>query len=181
MSDFVAPESSGRTDACGAFVCAIEGVDAFAETFEKKHDDYTSIMVKALGDRFAEALAEYTHECVRRKLWGYAPDEALSNDALIKERYRGIRPAAGYPSQPDHTEKALVWELLRAEQQTGASLTESFAINPGSAVSGLYFGHPEAKYFQVGPIGKDQMEDYARRKELSLSECEKWLAPIRGY
>ena len=181
LSDFIAPEGSGHTDTCGAFACCIEGVDDFASEFEDAHDDYNSILAKALGDRFAEALAEYTHERVRKQHWGYAADEALDNEALIKECYRGIRPAAGYPSQPDHTEKALVWQILDAEANCGASLTESFAMKPGSAVSGLYFGHPEAKYFQVGPIDKDQMQDYANRKQLSLAECEKWLAPNKGY
>jgi len=181
LSDFVAPKDSGLADACGAFVCCIEGVDTFAKEFEDAHDDYSSIMVKALGDRFAEALAEYCHKIVRKDLWGYAPDEALDNAALIKEKYRGIRPAAGYPSQPDHTEKQTIWDLLDAETHTGATLTTSFAMHPGSAVSGLYFAHPKAKYFQVGPIDKDQMQDYAGRKGLSLEECEKWLAPNRGY
>ena len=181
LADFVAPKDSGQIDACGAFACCIEGVDAFAEELERAHDDYGAIMVKAIGDRFAEALAEYTHARVRKELWGYAPDEALSNEALIYEKYRGIRPAAGYPSQPDHTEKALIWELLDAEAHTGASLTENFAMHPGSAVSGLYFAHPDAKYFQVGPMAQDQFEDYAERKGLSLAECEKWLAPNKGY
>ncbi|PXA03724.1 methionine synthase [Coraliomargarita sinensis] len=181
LADFVAPKDSGKTDACGGFVCCIEGVDTLAKSYEDKHDDYNSILIKALGDRFAEALAEYTHERVRKELWGYAPDEALDNAALIKEKYRGIRPAAGYPSQPDHTEKELLWELLDAEANTGATLTSSYAMNPGSAVSGLYFGHPEAKYFQLGPIDRDQMQDYAERKDLSLEVCEKWLAPNRGY
>jgi 5-methyltetrahydrofolate--homocysteine methyltransferase len=181
LSDFVAPKESGLKDACGAFVCCIEGVDTFAGEFEDAHDDYSSIMVKALGDRFAEALAEYTHAQVRKELWGYAPDETLDNEALIKEKYRGIRPAAGYPSQPDHTEKQIIWDLLEAEKNTGASLTSSFAMSPGSAVSGLYFGHPEAKYFQVGPIDRDQMADYAQRKGLDLETCERWLAPNRGY
>jgi len=181
LSDFVAPKESGLKDACGAFVCCIEGVDTFAKEFEDKHDDYNSIMVKALGDRFAEALAEYCHKRVRKELWGYDPDEALDNEALIKEKYRGIRPAAGYPSQPDHTEKQIIWDPLDAEKNTGATLTSSFAMHPGSAVSGLYFAHPEAKYFQVGPIDRDQMQDYATRKGLSLEVCEKWLAPIRGY
>ena len=174
-------KESGLQDACGAFVCCIEGVDAFAKEFEDAHDDYNSIMVKALGDRFAEALAEYCHKRVRKEIWGYAPDETLDNDALIKEKYRGIRPAAGYPSQPDHTEKQIIWDLLEADKNTGATLTSSFAMNPGSAVSGLYFAHPEDKYFQVGVIDKDQMQDYATRKDLSLEVCEKWLAPIRGY
>jgi 5-methyltetrahydrofolate--homocysteine methyltransferase len=181
LADFVAPKDSGRTDTCGGFVCCIDGVDKLAKTYEDDNDDYTSIMVKALGDRFAEALAEYTHEHVRRKLWGYAANESLDNAALIKEKYRGIRPASGYPSQPDHTEKAILWDLLDAEANTGATLTSSYAMNPGSAVSGLYFGHPDAKYFQVGPINQDQMADYADRKGLSLEVCERWLAPNRGY
>ena len=118
---------------------------------------------------------------MRKELWGYASDETLSNEQLIKEEYRGIRPAAGYPSQPDHTEKEMIWKLLEAEANCGASLTESFAMNPGSAVSGLYFGHPEAKYFQVGPMAKDQFEDYAQRKGFDLEKTEKWLSPNRGY
>ncbi|MGB0415397.1 MAG: methionine synthase [Coraliomargarita sp.] len=181
LADFVAPKESGKIDACGAFAVCIEGVDTFAQEFEDAHDDYSSIMVKALGDRYAEALAEYTHAKVRKELWGYASDETLDNEALIKEQYRGIRPAAGYPSQPDHTEKELIWQLLDAEAHTGASLTESFAMNPGSAVSGLYFGHPDAKYFQVGPMAKDQFEDYAERKRFDLEKTEKWLAPNKGY
>jgi 5-methyltetrahydrofolate--homocysteine methyltransferase len=181
LSDFVAPKESEQVDACGAFVCSIEGVDEYAKEFEDAQDDYNAIMVKAIGDRFAEALAEYTHAKVRKELWGYAPEEDLDNDALIMERYRGIRPAAGYPSQPDHTEKALIWELLDAVNNSGATLTENFAMSPGSSVSGLYFGHPEAKYFQVGPIQKDQVVSYAERKGLSLDACEKWLAPIKAY
>lgn len=181
LADFVAPKESGKVDTCGAFAVCIEGVDTFAKEFEDAHDDYSSIMVKALGDRFAEALAEYTHAKVRKELWGYAPDEALDNEALIKEQYRGIRPAAGYPSQPDHTEKELIWQLLDAETNTGASLTESFAMNPGSAVSGLYFGHPEAKYFQVGPMARDQFVDYGQRKGFDLEKTEKWLAPNKAY
>ena len=181
LSDFVAPKDSGQTDACGAFVCCIDGVDTWAKEYEDTGDDYTSIMIKALGDRFAEALAEYCHKQVRKEHWGYAPDETLDNEALIKEKYRGIRPAAGYPSQPDHTEKQIIWDLLDAEKNTGASLTSSFAMAPGSAVSGLYFSHPEAKYFQVGPINQDQMQDYAQRKGLDLETCERWLAPNRGY
>jgi len=180
-SDFVAPKESGRQDACGAFVSCIHGVDTFADEFENAGDDYSSIMIKAIGDRFAEALAEYTHQKVRKELWGYAADETLSNDDLIKEKYRGIRPASGYPATPDHTEKATIWELLDAEKNTGAKLTENFAMTPGSCVSGLYFAHPEAKYTQVGPINKDQMEDYAARKAQSLEETERWLAPNRGY
>ncbi|MFT5825953.1 MAG: 5-methyltetrahydrofolate--homocysteine methyltransferase, partial [Yoonia sp.] len=163
------------------FVACIHGVDAFAKEFEDAGDDYSSIMVKAIGDRFAEAVAEYTHQKVRKDLWGYAADETLSNAELIKEKYRGIRPASGYPATPDHTEKAAIWELLDAEANTGAKLTENFAMYPGSCVSGLYFAHPEAKYTLVGPMNKDQMEDYAERKGLSLEETERWLAPNRGY
>jgi 5-methyltetrahydrofolate--homocysteine methyltransferase len=181
LSDFVAPKDSGLKDTCGAFVCCIDGVDTFAKEFEDEHDDYSSIMVKAIGDRFAEALAEYCHKQVRKELWGYAADETLNNDDLIAEKYRGIRPASGYPATPDHTEKQLIWDLLDAEKNTGATLTESFAMNPGSCVSGLYLGHPDAKYTQVGPINKDQMEDYAQRKGLELAVCERWLAPNRGY
>jgi len=180
-ADFVAPKETARPDACGAFVCCIEGVDDFANEFEAAGDDYSSIMVKAIGDRFAEALAEYTHQKVRKELWGYAADEALNNDELIAEKYRGIRPASGYPATPDHTEKSLIWELLDAEKNTGARLTENFAMHPGSCVSGLYLAHPDAKYTQVGPINKDQMQDYANRKALSLEACERWLAPNRGY
>jgi len=181
MSDFVAPKDSGQVDACGAFVACIHGVDTFAQEFEDAHDDYSSIMVKAIGDRFAEALAEYSHQKVRKELWGYAADETLSNEELIKETYRGIRPASGYPATPDHTEKATIWKLLDAEANTGAALTENFAMTPGSCVSGLYFAHPDAKYTLVGPMNKDQLEDYAVRKELSLEDTERWLAPNRGY
>ena len=181
MADFVAPKESARIDACGAFVVCIQGVDAFAKEFEDQHDDYTSIMIKAIGDRFAEALAEYTHEYVRKELWGYAANENLSNEDLIKEKYQGIRPASGYPATPDHTEKAAIWELLDAQVNTGATLTENFAMSPGSCVSGLYFAHPEAKYFHVGPLDKDQFEDYSNRKGQSLEETERWLAPNCGY
>tara|TARA_B110000093_G_scaffold28865_1_gene28761 strand:+ start:10178 stop:14050 length:3873 start_codon:yes stop_codon:yes gene_type:complete len=181
MSDFVAPKESGQVDACGAFVACIHGVDAFSKEFEDAGDDYSSIMVKAIGDRFAEAVAEYTHQKVRKDLWGYAADETLSNEELIKEKYRGIRPASGYPATPDHTEKATIWDLLAAEANTGAKLTENFAMYPGSCVSGLYFAHPDAKYTHVGPLNKDQFEDYAERKGQSLEETERWLAPNRGY
>ncbi len=181
MADFIAPKESGRIDACGAFVVCIQGVNTFAKEFEEQHDDYTSIMIKAIGDRFAEALAEYTHQRVRKELWGYAADENLSNEDLIKEKYRGIRPASGYPATPDHTEKAAIWKLLDAEANVGATLTENFAMSPGSCVSGLYFAHPEAKYFHVGPLNKDQFEDYSIRKGQSLEETERWLAPNCGY
>lgn len=177
LADFIAPLGSGKLDTIGAFVTAIEGVDEYAATFEAQHDDYTSIMLKALGDRLAEALAEQTHARVRRQLWGYAADETLDNAALIAEAYQGIRPAAGYPACPDHTEKQTIWDLLDAENHTGAHLTENFAMFPASSVSGLYFGHPQSRYFTLGPIGRDQLEDYATRKGWSITEAEKWLAP----
>ena len=177
LSDYVAPLDSGKTDYIGAFaVNAGEGVDTFAKEFENKNDDYNAIMTKALGDRFAEAMAEYTHKKVR-EWWGFGKDENLDNDALIKERYRGIRPASGYPCQPDHTEKDLIWDLLCAKDQIGLELTESRAMNPGCSVSGLYFSHPEAQYFNVGSLGKDQVEDYASRKGWPVEEAMKWLRP----
>ena len=181
LSDYVAPLDSRRLDYCGGFVCAISGVDEFAKKYEKQADDYTSIMIKALGDRFAEALAERTHRKVRAKLWGYDASEKLSNAELIEEKYRGIRPAAGYPVAPDHSEKSTLWKLLNAEENTGARLTENFAMMPGSSVSGFYFAHPNVKYFNIGMIDRDQMEDYASRKGISVKEAEKWLAPNKGY
>ena len=181
LSDYVAPLDSRRLDYCGGFVCAISGVDEFAKKYENQADDYTSIMIKALGDRFAEALAERTHRKVRAKLWGYDASEKLSNAELIEEKYRGIRPAAGYPVAPDHSEKSTLWKLLNAEENTGASLTENFAMMPGSSVSGFYFAHPNVKYFNIGMIDRDQMEDYASRKGISIKEAEKWLAPNKGY
>ena len=149
--------------------------------FEGQHDDYSSLMLKALADRLAEALAEWLHRKVRTELWGYAADEALSNDQLIAESYRGIRPAMGYPASPDHTEKDTLWELLDVQQNSGIWLTESKAMVPTAAVSGLYFAHPDARYFAVGKINRDQVEDYARRKERELSEMEKWLGPNLAY
>jgi 5-methyltetrahydrofolate--homocysteine methyltransferase len=181
LSDFVAPVSSNRLDYVGAFVVTSgHEVEEFANTFVKKQDDYLSIMVKALGDRIAEAVAELMHKRVR-DLWGFGRTENLTTEDLIGEKYRGIRPAPGYPACPDHTEKALLWELLNAEKNTGARLTESYAMTPPSSVSGLYFSHQEAQYFHVGSIGKDQVEDYARRKGFSLQEVEKWLAPNLDY
>lgn len=181
LADYVAPKSSGRKDYMGGFA-ATAGfeVDAFAKTFEDKGDDYSSIIVKALGDRFAEALTEKLHKEAREK-WGFGINEKLSNEDLIKEKYRGIRPAAGYPSSPDHSEKETLWELLNAIENTKIELTDNFAMNPGSSVSGLYFAHPEARYFHVGKIAKDQVEDYANRKGISVEEAEKWLSPNLGY
>ena len=152
-----------------------------SKEFIDKGDDYSSIIVKALADRFAEAFAEYLHERVRRELWGYAPDEGLTNDELIAERYQGIRPAPGYPSQPDHTEKATLFSLLDATAKAGIELTSSYAMTPPASVSGLYFSHPDAVYFAVGRIEKDQVEDYARRKGWDLATAERWLRPILNY
>ncbi len=182
LADFIAPGSSGRADYIGAFaVTAGIGIDAHVARFEAAHDDYSSIMLKALADRLAEALAERMHERVRRELWGYAPQEHLDGDALIREEYQGIRPAPGYPACPDHTEKATLWKMLDADRNTGIRLTESFAMFPTAAVSGFYFSHRQAHYFGVGKIDKDQVVSYAQRKGLSLSEAERWLAPNLGY
>jgi 5-methyltetrahydrofolate--homocysteine methyltransferase len=182
LSDFVAPVESGQADYVGGFVvtAGIEEV-AIAERFERANDDYSSILVKALADRFAEAFAERLHEKVRKEFWGYAPDEALPAAELINEPYRGIRPAPGYPAQPDHTEKATLFRLLDAEANAGVSLTESFAMWPGSSVSGLYLSHPESYYFGVAKIERDQVEDYAGRKGMGVREVERWLGPILNY
>ena len=155
--------------------------EKIAKDFEDKRDDYSSIMVKALADRFAEALAEYMHAQVRKSHWGYTADEALDNEALIAEKYQGIRPAPGYPAQPDHTEKETLFKLLDAEAQIGVSLTSSFAMYPAASVSGLYLGHPEAVYFAVGRIARDQVADYAERKGWDMRTAERWLAPILNY
>jgi 5-methyltetrahydrofolate--homocysteine methyltransferase len=182
LADFVAPRGSGVADWIGAFaVTAGLGLDEKVREFEARHDDYGSIMVKALADRLAEALAERMHERVRREFWGYAPEERFSNDQLVHEAYRGIRPAPGYPACPDHTEKATLWNLLEVERNAGIRLTESYAMYPTAAVSGWYFSHPEARYFQVGRIDADQVADYARRKGLTVAEAERWLAPVIGY
>jgi 5-methyltetrahydrofolate--homocysteine methyltransferase len=182
LADFVAPRESGVADWLGGFVVtAGDGIEARAKAFEAAHDDYSSIMVKALGDRLAEAFAERMHERVRREFWGYAADETLSNEELIAEAYRGIRPAPGYPACPDHTEKRTLFELLAAEKATGAALTESFAMTPASSVSGWYFAHPQARYFGVGRVERDQVEDYARRKAMDVATVERWLAPVLNY
>ncbi len=181
LADFVAPKDSGVNDYVGGFAVGIHGADEFARKFEAEHDDYNAILVKALADRLAEAFAERLHERVRKEFWGYAPDERLSSDELIRERYRGIRPAPGYPACPDHTEKRTLFELLDAEQTVDITLTESYAMHPGAAVSGFYFAHPESRYFGVGKLNKDQLEDYAVRKGMTLSEAERWLGPNLGY
>src|SRR5579863_2519133 len=182
LSDFIAPVTSGVADYIGGFVVTAGiGEDAVAARFEKANDDYSSILCKALADRLAEAFAERMHARVRREFWGYAPDEQLSTEDLILEKYDGIRPAPGYPAQPDHTEKATLFKLLDAENTTGVKLTESFAMWPGSSVSGLYFSHPASFYFGVGKIERDQVEDYAARKGIAVAEVERWLAPVLNY
>jgi len=182
LSDFVAPKDSGLKDYIGAFaVTAGLGIDEHVGRFEAAHDDYRAIMVKALADRLAEAFAELMHERVRKELWGYVPEERLGNEALIREEYRGIRPAPGYPACPEHTEKGLLWRLLDAEANAGIALTDHYAMWPAASVSGWYFSHPESKYFGLGKVNKDQATDYARRKGMSLAEAERWLAPNLGY
>jgi 5-methyltetrahydrofolate--homocysteine methyltransferase len=182
LADFVAPKDTGVADWIGGFcVTAGPGIETKAAAFEAAHDDYSSILVKALGDRLAEAFAERMHERVRKELWGYAADEDLPNEDLIAERYRGIRPAPGYPACPDHTEKWTLFRLLDAERTVGVSLTESLAMTPASSVSGWYFAHPQAAYFGVGKIERDQVADYARRKGMALAEVERWLAPNLNY
>jgi len=182
LADFIAPAETGLHDWLGAFaVTAGIGVDEHIARFEAEHDDYRAILLKALADRLAEAFAELMHARVRREFWGYAPDEALDNEALIREQYQGIRPAPGYPACPDHTEKALLWKLLDPVTHAGISLTESFAMVPTAAVSGWYFSHPQSRYFAVGKINRDQVEDYARRKGMPVAVVEQWLAPNLGY
>jgi 5-methyltetrahydrofolate--homocysteine methyltransferase len=182
LSDFIAPASSSVPDYIGAFVVTAGiGEDVIADRFKNANDDYSSILCKALADRLAEAFAERMHARVRREFWGYAPDETLSPDQLILEQYQGIRPAPGYPAQPDHTEKATLFALLDAEKNAGVKLTESYAMWPGSSVSGLYFSHPESFYFGVGKIERDQVEDYATRKGWNVAEAERWLAPVLNY
>jgi 5-methyltetrahydrofolate--homocysteine methyltransferase len=181
LADFVAPRETGLPDHIGAFAVTaghgLDGQDGLVAEFEAAHDDYSAILAKALADRLAEAFAERLHERVRRELWGYAPDEALTNDDLIAERYQGIRPAPGYPACPDHTEKQTLFEVLEAEARAGIRLTESFAMWPGASVSGYYLWHPDSQYFGVGRIERDQLEDYAARKGVPLEEAERWLAP----
>ena len=182
LSDFIAPKAAGRIDWIGAFaVTAGLGVGELVNKYESEHDDYRSIMVKALADRLAEAFAEHLHELVRKKYWSYSPEEDFKNEDLIKEKYYGIRPAPGYPAQPDHTEKTIIFDLLDVEKNTSIRLTENLAMYPAASVCGLYFAHPESKYFNVGKIGKDQVLDYHKRKGMSLEEAEKWLGPVLNY
>jgi 5-methyltetrahydrofolate--homocysteine methyltransferase len=181
LADFIAPLESGRADYLGAFaVTAGLGIEPALEQFQKEHDDYQSIMLKALADRLAEAFAELLHKMARDD-WGYGKEERLSNDDLIDEKYRGIRPAPGYPACPDHTEKRILFDLLEAEKSTGIRLTESYAMYPAASVSGLYFAHPQACYFSVDRITKDQVEAYAARKRMAVADVEHWLSPNLGY
>jgi 5-methyltetrahydrofolate--homocysteine methyltransferase len=181
LADYIAPLESGRTDYLGAFaVTAGHGAAELARKFEADRDDYSAILTRALADRLAEAFAEHLHKTARHD-WGYGRNERLTNEDLIREKYRGIRPAPGYPACPDHTEKRTLFELLDAEKHTGIRLTESLAMVPAASVCGLYFAHPEARYFSVDRITRDQVEDYARRKAMTTAEVERWLAPNLGY
>ncbi|MDW8296568.1 MAG: methionine synthase [Raineya sp.] len=182
LADFIAPQETGKVDYIGFFVVTAGiGLEKLVEKYEKDHDDYNSIMAKALADRLAEAFAELMHERVRKEFWGYSPDENFTNEELIKEKYVGIRPAPGYPACPDHTEKATIFELLQATEKIGVQLTESFAMYPAAAVCGMYFAHPESRYFGLGKISKDQVLNYAERKHISIEEAEKWLNPLLNY
>ena len=182
LADFIAPKESGVKDYVGGFaVTAGEGIESLVEKYEQDHDDYRSIMIKALADRLAEAFAEHLHQRIRTHYWGYAASESLKNEDLIKEKYQGIRPAAGYPACPDHTEKRILFDLLDVEKNTGITLTDSCAMYPAASVSGLYFSHPESKYFALGRIEVDQVEDYAKRKNMHMEEVERWLSPNLNY
>jgi 5-methyltetrahydrofolate--homocysteine methyltransferase len=182
LADYVAPVGSGKADYVGMFACTTGlGIDAKIAEFKAAHDDHSAIMLQAIADRLAEACAEWLHLMVRREEWGYAAGETLDSEALINEQYQGIRPALGYPACPDHTEKDLLWALLEVQEKTGIWLTESKAMVPTAAVSGLYFSHPEARYFAVGKVTEEQVAEYARRKGMDKSEMEKWLGPNLGY
>jgi 5-methyltetrahydrofolate--homocysteine methyltransferase len=182
LCDYIAPESAGLDDYIGAFaVSAGDGIQEMVDEFDAADDDYSSILVKILADRLAEAFAEYLHMLVRRRYWGYAADEELDLEAMLRIEYRGIRPAPGYPPCPDHRDKEVIWSLLEPESRCGIGLTESRMMTPGASVSGFYYSHPESAYFGVGKIGRDQVEDYARRMGSSVTETEKWLANVLGY
>jgi 5-methyltetrahydrofolate--homocysteine methyltransferase len=182
LSDFIAPRESGNIDYVGGFaVTAGIGIEEHLRKFEADHDDYNSIMLKALADRLAEAFAERLHQRIRTEFWGYTNEDGIENSELIQEKYRGIRPAPGYPACPDHTEKELLFKLLNATKNTGIELTESFAMYPTAAVSGWYFTSAESKYFGLGKIGKDQVIEYASRKSYSIEEMERWLSPVLSY
>ncbi len=182
LADYIAPKETGIADYMGAFaVTTGKSIEKLVQQFESDHDDYNSILIKAVADRFAEAFAEYMHEYVRKELWGYAADEGFSNEDLIREKYQGIRPAPGYPACPDHTEKGILWDLMDIENETGIKITESFAMWPAAAVSGFYFSHADSKYFGLGKINKDQVEDYASRKGMDIKTVERWLGPNLSY
>jgi 5-methyltetrahydrofolate--homocysteine methyltransferase len=183
LSDFIKPKEQGSgTDYIGAFALTTGiGIDEHVARFEKAHDDYNAILLKALADRLAEAFAELMHKKVRREFWAYAKDEQFSNQELIQEQYAGIRPAPGYPAQPDHTEKETIWKLLDVEKNTGIYLTESLAMVPTAAVSGLYFSHPQSHYFGIGKITREQVEDYAKRKNMPFEVAERWLGTVLAY
>ena len=182
LSDYIAPKDSGIKDYFGGFVCTTGiGIEKIVPAYEKAHDDYNAIMMKALADRLAEAFAEHLHQRVRKELWGYAKEESLSNEDLIRVKYKGIRPAPGYPACPEHTEKELLFDLLEAEKNAGVSLTESYAMLPAASVAGFYLGYPDSKYFSVGKVNRDQAEDYARRKGMDTASAEKWLSPFLAY
>jgi 5-methyltetrahydrofolate--homocysteine methyltransferase len=181
LADYLAPRETGIADYLGAFaVTAGFGLESLVAEFEREHDDYNSIMSKALADRLAEALAEWLHKQARAD-WGFGRDEHLSHDDLIEEKYRGIRPASGYPCCPDHTEKRSLWQLLDVEKAAGIVLTESYAMYPGASVSGFYYAHPEARYFAIDFITRDQVENYAARKGMPVTQVERWLAPNLAY
>ena len=181
LADFVAPRESGAADYLGAFACTAGlCIEPLVKKFEQDHDDYNALMTKALADRLAEGLAELMHKRVREE-WGFGRDENLTPDEMMHEKYRGIRPAPGYPASPDHTEKSILFDLLRAQELTGIHLTENFAMYPAASVCGLYFSHPESKYFAVGKIERDQVEDYRRRKGMDLRAVEQWLSPNLNY
>jgi 5-methyltetrahydrofolate--homocysteine methyltransferase len=181
LSDFIAPKDSQMIDYVGAFANSAIGVEKITKVFKENGDDYSYIMAEALADRLAEAFAEKLHEIVRRELWGYSKDEQFDVDDLLKVKYRGIRPAAGYPSQPDHTEKATMWRLMNVEEEVGMELTESMAMMPAASVSGLYFAAPHSHYFAVGKITQDQVVSYAERKKISVEEAERWLRTMLNY
>jgi 5-methyltetrahydrofolate--homocysteine methyltransferase len=182
LTDFIAPKDSGIEDYMGTFVVSAGfGAKELADKYKEDGDDYSSIMVKALADRLAEAFAERMHARVRREFWGYAPDEDLTNNELIAEEYKGIRPAPGYPACPDHTEKGILFDLLNATEKIGVELTESYAMFPAASVSGWYFSHPESCYFGLGKIGEDQVREYAARKGMTVEEIERWLKPNLVY
>jgi 5-methyltetrahydrofolate--homocysteine methyltransferase len=178
LADFIAPATASKQDHLGAFAVTIQGIEKHIERFEAEHDDYKKIMLQALADRLAEALAEYVHMKVRTEYWGYDKNESLSNEDMIKESYVGIRPAPGYPACPDHTEKNKLFHLLDVTRLTGIELTESLAMYPASSVCGWYFSNPDSKYFGVGKISNDQLNDYAERKKMSKEEAERWLSPV---